>query len=83
MAARGKKSKKRSATSSKQPDEFVFFIDRSLGKKAIANVLRKAGARVEVHDDHLPQNARDEEWLTYAGQRHWAVITKDDRIRYH
>ena len=84
MDARDKRSKKRSATSSSKPlDEIVFFIDRSLGRKAVATALRNAGARVEVHDDHLPQDAKDEEWLRYVGKREWVVLTQDDRIRFH
>lgn len=83
MDGRKKKSKKRSATSLKPLDEIVFFIDRSLGKKAVAETLRAAGARVEVHDDHLPQDAKDEVWLRYVGARNWVVLTQDDRIRFH
>lgn len=84
MDAEKKKSKKRSATSSSKPlDQFVFFIDRSLGRKAVAEALRAAGARVEVHDDHLPQDAKDEEWLSYVGERNWVALTQDARIRYH
>lgn len=83
MDGRKKKSKKRSATSLKSLDEIVFFIDRSLGKKAVAEALRSAGARVEVHDDHLPQDAKDEQWLQYVGARNWVVLTQDDRIRFH
>lgn len=60
----------------------VFFIDRSLGRYTVANALRAAGALVEVHDDHFAQGARDQVWLTHVGQRGWAVLTKDDRIRY-
>ena len=32
----------------------------------------------------IPADAavHDEEWLTLAGQRGWAVIMKDERIRY-
>jgi hypothetical protein len=29
-----------------------LFVDRSLGNKVVANALRLAGARVEIHDDH-------------------------------
>jgi predicted nuclease of predicted toxin-antitoxin system len=84
MDARDKKSKKRSATSSSKPlDEIVFFIDRSLGRKAVATALRNVGAQVEVHDDHLPQDAKDEEWLRFVGARNWVVLTQDDRIRFH
>ena len=60
----------------------VFFLDRSLGKKVIAEALRRAGVAVQIHDDHFPPNARDEEWLPVVGQRGWVVLTKDKRIRY-
>lgn len=84
MDAEKKKSKKRSATSSSRPlDDFVFFIDRTLGRKAVAEALRAAGAKVEVHDDHLPQDARDEQWLAYVGEHNWVALTQDARIRYH
>jgi hypothetical protein len=60
----------------------VFFIDRSVGKRSVAEPLRQAGLRIELHDDHFPQNATDEEWLPVVGERRWYVITRDDRIRY-
>ena len=55
----------------------IFFIDRSVGKKTVATPLREAGLKVEVHDDHFPQDAPDQEWLTEAGHRRWCVITRD------
>ncbi len=57
-------------------------MDRSLGKKVVAAALRQAGALVEIHDDHFPPGAPDEEWLHEAGRRAWVVLTKDRRIRY-
>ena len=63
-------------------DPLIFFLDRSLGKHIVAEALRQAGAEVELHDDHFPQNARDEEWLLEVGRRGWIVLTRDDRIRY-
>ncbi|MEN3370448.1 MAG: hypothetical protein V7609_2591 [Verrucomicrobiota bacterium] len=48
----------------------------------MADVLRKAGLNVEIHDDHFPQNAQDPEWLTAAGRKNWIVVTRDERIRY-
>jgi len=48
----------------------------------MAGILRAAGLKVEVHDDHLPQNATDPEWLTLAGKNGWIVVTRDERIRY-
>ena len=84
MAARGTKSKRPSAASSgsKPPEALVFFIDRSLGKKIVAQALREAGEKVEIHDDHFRPDAKDEVWLTEFGSRGWIVLTKDDRIRY-
>jgi len=38
--------------------------------------------RVEVHDDHLAQDAPDDEWIALAGQERWVVITKDKNIRH-
>ncbi len=48
----------------------------------MATALRHAGATVEIHNDHFPQDARDETWLLDVGKRGWVVLTKDDRIRY-
>src|SRR5215831_132620 len=85
MVAQGPTSKRQSAANSGStpPDPaHVFFIDRSLGKKVIAERLRQNGVAVEIHDDHFPQNALDEDWLAEVGKRGWIVLTKDDRIRY-
>lgn len=59
----------------------VFFIDRSLGRKYVAQALREAGATVEVHDDHFPQTTPDVDWLAEVGRRGWVVLSKDERIR--
>jgi len=48
----------------------------------VAGILRGADLKVEVHDDHFNQDAKDPEWLTSAGAREWIVITRDERIRY-
>lgn len=60
----------------------VFFIDRSVGKKTVATPLREAGLKVEVHDDHFPQDAADQDWLPVVGEKRWYVITRDQRIKY-
>ena len=77
-----RKSKKRSAASSRPQPEPTLFIDRSLGKHIIAERLRAEGMAVEVHDDHLPQNAPDEEWIALVGRKGWVAITKDRNVRY-
>lgn len=64
------------------PERLVFFIDRSLGRKVIPGALRGAGEEVRVHDDHFPQDAKDQVWLAEAGKNGWVVLTKDKHIRY-
>ena len=84
MAARATRLKRPSAASSgsKPPEPLVFFIDRSLGRKIVAQALRQVGETVEIHDDHFAPDAKDEVWLVEVGSRDWIVLTKDDRIRY-
>ncbi len=65
----------------KHSGDLIFFIDRSLGRKQVAQALREIGATVEVHDDHFPQTTPDVEWLAEVGQRGWVVLSKDERIR--
>jgi len=66
---------------SKPEIRLVFFVDRSLGRKHVAQALREAGATVEVHDDHFPQDTPDVDWLLEVGRRGWVVLSKDERIR--
>lgn len=58
----------------------VFFIDRALGKWSVADALRQAGVRVEIHDDHFLPDALDTEWLPFVSSCGWLILTKDDRI---
>ena len=48
----------------------------------IADALRSAGISCELHDDHLPIDAPDEDWIALAGRKGWIVLTKDKNIRY-
>ena len=68
---------------SKQPhNEPVLFLDRNLGKYVVPDALRSEGISCEVHDDHLPIDAPDEDWIALAGQKGWIAITKDKNIRH-
>jgi predicted nuclease of predicted toxin-antitoxin system len=62
-------------------EPFVFFVDRSLGGRVVAQALREAGEEVRVHDDHFAQDTDDEVWLADVGERGWVVLTKDVLIR--
>jgi len=55
---------------SKQRDDHpVLFIDRNLGRHVVRSALRAAGIPCEIHDDHLPQDAPDEAWLSLVGRK--------------
>lgn len=63
-----------------------FFVDRSLGGMQVPSLLRSAGWDLTTLTEHygpLPGEAvPDVEWLDLVGRRHWAVLMKDDKIRY-
>lgn len=59
----------------------TFFLDYQIGRYAVADALRAAGANVEVHIDHFDQAAPDVEWIPEVGRRNWVLITKDANIR--
>ena len=83
MSVKKRKSKKRSDVSSSwQREEPILFLDRNLGKHIIADRLRSAGMKVEAHDNHLPPDAPDEDWLALVGRMGWVALTKDKNIRY-
>jgi hypothetical protein len=56
-------------------------VDRALGTLTVAEALRLAGCRVEIHDRHFAQDARYADWLAAVGRRGWVVLTKDHHIR--
>lgn len=64
------------------PDEPTLFLDRNLGRHIVADRLRSEGMKVEIHDDHLPPDAPDEEWIALVGRKGWVAVTKDKNVRY-
>ena len=78
-----RKSKRQSGANSLRPrSDLTLFLDRNLGKNIIADGLRSAGIDVEVHDDHLPPDAPDEEWVALVGRKDWVAVTRDRNVRY-
>ena len=63
-----------------------LFLDRSLGRKKVPELLRAEGLRVVTLADHygIPadETIEDSEWLQLCGERGWLALMKDDRIRY-
>lgn len=63
-----------------------FFVDRSLGRRMFPDALRAAGIELstlaEVYGVPADEEVSDVDWLGRAGAEGWAVLMKDDRIRY-
>jgi predicted nuclease of predicted toxin-antitoxin system len=83
MAARRRKSRKRSATKpSAPPERIVCFTDECLGRYAVPDALRAAGVDIVLHHELFPSGVDDAEWLLALGKRpELIVLTKDSRIR--
>jgi len=64
-----------------------LFLDRSLGRIQVPLLLRAQGLRLITLAEHygVPQDEKidDPTWLADVGQRKWAVLMKDERIRYN
>jgi hypothetical protein len=63
-----------------------LFLDRSLGRRQVPDLLRAAGLRLrtlsEVYGIPADEDVADVDWLELAGARGWAALMKDERIRY-
>jgi hypothetical protein len=63
------------------------FVDRSLGRIRVPQLLRTAGIRLvtlaERYGVPADEQVTDEQWLTEAGERGEVVFMKDDRVRYN
>jgi hypothetical protein len=59
----------------------TFFLDHQIGRYQVAQALREAGAKVEVHLDHFPGDLPDTDWIPKVAARGWVLITKDQNIR--
>ncbi len=66
------------------PPEFCLFLDENhCNNRHLLTVLRAEGVRHERHAGHFAPGTPDTEWLPTVGQRGWALLTSDGRIRYH
>lgn len=64
----------------------LLFIDRSLGRRQVPDLLRAAGLRLhtlaEVYGIPADETIADVDWLARAGREGWVVLMKDERVRY-
>lgn len=63
-----------------------FFIDRSLGRRAVPEALRADGWDVITLAEHYgtpaDEQVADVAWIEEAARRGWPILMKDKRIRY-
>lgn len=74
-------------TTTGHPDGLpILFLDRSLGRRQVPELLRAAGLRLhtlaEVYGIPEDETVADVDWLARAGGAGWVVLMKDERIRY-
>ena len=69
-----------------------LFLDRSLGRIKVPELLRAAGLRlvtlaehygIPADEDIADEDIADEDWLKLASSQDWVVFMKDARIRYN
>jgi hypothetical protein len=82
MGAIRRRSRKRSAASSRLPERPTLFLDASQGGRIAAEALRARGATVVTHAELFAEATQDDVWLQEAGRQDWFVLSKDTRIRY-
>ena len=64
------------------PHEFCLFIDENhCNNPHVRRVLAEGSVRFESYLDHFEPGVPDTEWLPVVGQRGWALLTTDKRIR--
>jgi hypothetical protein len=60
-----------------------FFLDRSLGRFAVADRLRAAGWQLVTFSEHgAGEQATDGQWIRDVAGRGWPILMKDKRIRH-
>lgn len=86
MAARYKKSRKRSGGKKRKPPKnFQIFLDENLQKCApILSVLQTNGIVTHQYSRYFPNpGLADEAWLPVVGNNNWILLTTDTHFRFN
>jgi PIN like domain len=63
-----------------------FFVDRSLGRKAVPEALRADGWDIVTLAEHYgvpaDEQVADTDWIEEAAKQGWPILMKDKRIRH-
>jgi hypothetical protein len=72
--------------SSREPQPLKFFLDRSLGRKAVPEALRADSWQLVTLAEHYgvpaDEQVADAVWIEEAAKRGWPILMKDKRIRH-
>ena len=60
-----------------------FFVDANLGVDLVIGLRCFGRTNIEHISENFEEGVIDEEWLKYVGEKGYAVITKDKKIRKH
>jgi PIN like domain len=65
-------------------EEFIIFLDESLHNcQPILKALEQMGVQYEKHGSRFSAGAPDSQWLPFVGEKHYALLTVDRKIRYN
>ncbi len=62
-----------------EPETLIFFTDECLGR-LVPNALKDAGMLVKMCADWFTPGVLDTEWIPFATERGWVILTKDAMI---
>jgi predicted nuclease of predicted toxin-antitoxin system len=74
--------KQSSGNKVKRPKKIILFLDENLDTDDVADALTQAGIKYKRHREISRSGTPDAEWLPIVGQKHWVLITADQKIRY-
>ena len=86
MAARYRKSRKRSGGKTRKPPKnFQVFLDENLQRCApVLSVLRTNGITVHQYFRYFPKPGLDDTvWLPLVGNNNWVLLTTDLHLRFN
>ena len=70
-------------SSRSQHERVTLYLDRNLGSKIVPSVLKREEIPFEIHDDHLDQNAPDEDWIELCARNGWVALTQDTKLKHN
>lgn len=55
----------------------------NMGRNIVPEILSREQIPHEIHTEHLPDDAADQDWIELCSREGWIGITKDLRLKYN